>query len=97
LIKWQEDKNISIGLSFLKATVTDIGDKRVLLRTTSIEFPNGKTTTKEKENIRKFTIHQIKEYLALGKNISLEKLEQLSAYRKFRDSVKEAFEKLNYL
>lgn len=36
-------------------------------------------------------------YQPIGQQISLEKLEALSSYRKFKDSVEDAFRKLNYL
>jgi hypothetical protein len=44
---------------------------------------------------RKFDISEL--YLPIGQKISLEKLEQLNSYRKFKQAVRDSYRALNYL
>ena len=66
LIQWQNDKNISVGLSHLKTSIITINDKKIKIKTTDIEFASasdGQLSLPIDELKRKFTLHEVKKYL----------------------------------
>ena len=66
LVKWKEDKTVSVGLSFLKKVIVDINDKRTIIKATHIELAStnqDQPPVADKESRRKFTIAEIKRYL----------------------------------
>ena len=69
LVQWKSDKNISVGISYLKTTIADINGKRLKIKTTDIAFASSSTvdsSLSEEENKRKFTLHEVKKYLEVA-------------------------------
>ena len=67
LIQWQDDKNISVGLSHLKTTIFDNNNQRIKIKTTDIAFASpsdGQLSLPIEElSKRKLTMYEIKKYL----------------------------------
>jgi hypothetical protein len=79
--------NVDLGLTRVPETIAD--PKSVImeaLRISQIHLPNRRNHT---------TIGEL--YQPIGQNLSITKLEALASYKSFKNSVENAFKKMNYL
>jgi len=92
LLKEEIGTNKSLNDLGLNRTAQSISDpKKVIKDAIQIAFAD-QTQRKRKRSIE---ISEL--YLPIGQRIPLRKLEELSSYQKFKDGVREAYRKLNYL
>ncbi len=66
LVRWHDDANVSVGLSHLKTTITEVKGKRIKLKTTDIKFATGtgNQLRLDLDNaLSDITYYEIKKYL----------------------------------